>query len=51
VLALVVQGRSNKAIAAALRSGMSTVEFHVTNLLVRAGCESRAELVARFWTE
>jgi DNA-binding CsgD family transcriptional regulator len=51
VLALVGTGVSNKAAAAALRCAESTVEFHLTAVLARAGCASRSELVARFWTE
>ncbi len=51
VLELLALGKANKVIAAELGCGESTVEFHVTALLAKAGCESRAELVARFWTE
>jgi len=51
VLAEVAQGRSNRQISRALGCAESTVELHVTALLAKAGCRSRAELVARFWTE
>jgi DNA-binding NarL/FixJ family response regulator len=47
----VAQGRSNRQISRALGCAESTVELHVTALLAKAGCRSRAELVARFWTE
>jgi DNA-binding CsgD family transcriptional regulator len=49
VLALVVRGDANKAIAVALGCAESTVELHVTHLLRRAEVTSRAQLVARFW--
>jgi DNA-binding CsgD family transcriptional regulator len=51
VLALLVLGRSNKAMADALGCASSTVEIHVTALLSRSDCESRCELVSRFWSE
>lgn len=50
VLARLARGRSNKAIAVELGCGEGTVEFHVTALLAKAECQSRAELVARFWS-
>lgn len=50
VLALVVLGRSNKAIALELRVAEVTVELHVTTLLAKARASSRAELIALFWT-
>jgi DNA-binding CsgD family transcriptional regulator/PAS domain-containing protein len=51
VLARVSQGFSNKAIAAELACADGTVEIHVSALLGKAGCVSRAELVARFWSQ
>jgi DNA-binding CsgD family transcriptional regulator len=51
VLAALARGASNKVAAAELGCGEPTVEFHVTALLAKAGCESRAALVARFWSE
>jgi DNA-binding CsgD family transcriptional regulator len=51
VLQHVARGSANKTIAAALGCGEPTVEFHVTALLEKAGCDNRAGLVARFWTE
>jgi DNA-binding NarL/FixJ family response regulator len=51
VLAELVVGAANKTIAGTLRIAESTVELHVTALLARVGCESRAALVARFWSE
>jgi DNA-binding CsgD family transcriptional regulator len=50
VLALLVHGRANKTIAATLGCAEGTIELHVTSLLHKAQCVSRAELVARFWT-
>ncbi|MCA1828795.1 MAG: LuxR C-terminal-related transcriptional regulator, partial [Myxococcales bacterium] len=40
---------SNRRVAASLGCSESTVELHVTALLEKAGCESRAQLVARVW--
>jgi DNA-binding CsgD family transcriptional regulator len=51
VLAHVAEGRSNKTVAAELACSESTVEIHVSALLAKARCESRAHLVARFWSE
>jgi DNA-binding CsgD family transcriptional regulator len=50
VLHLVAQGMSNRAVAASLGCAEGTVELHVTSLLHKAECESRAQLVARLWT-
>jgi DNA-binding NarL/FixJ family response regulator len=50
VLAHLAAGKANKTIAAHLGCAENTVEFHVTGLLSKCACESRAELVARFWT-
>jgi DNA-binding CsgD family transcriptional regulator len=49
VLALLVRGAANKTIAATLGLSARTVEVHVTALLHRAQCGSRAELGAKFW--
>lgn len=46
----VVRGESNKGIAERLGIVESTVELHVTASLRKAGVESRAALVARFWS-
>ena len=51
VLALLVRGATNKAIADALACSNNTVEVHVSALLAKVGAQSRAELVARFWSE
>lgn len=44
---LVVQGNTNKAIAATLSLSERTVETHVTSILAKLGAASRAELVAK----
>ncbi len=50
VLALLARGTANKTIASALRVSEGTVEAHVTHLLHKAQAESRAALVADFWS-
>lgn len=49
-LARLAEGDSNKTIAAHLACAERTVEVHVGQLLAKLGVESRAALVARFWT-
>lgn len=51
VLTELARGLSNKSIAAELGCAESTVELHVTALLEKSKSESRAMLVAKFWTE
>jgi DNA-binding CsgD family transcriptional regulator len=51
VMALLALGQANKVIAQALGCAPSTVEIHVTALLLKSGCENRCELVSRFWSE
>jgi DNA-binding NarL/FixJ family response regulator len=46
VLALVAEGRSNKAIAEALYVSPNTVKTHVASLLNKLHAESRAQLAA-----
>lgn len=50
VLELLVAGKSNKEVAAALGCAVRTVELHVTGLLEASRCDSRGELVARFYS-
>ena len=50
VLQLVAQGMSNRAVAVNLECAESTVELHVTALLEKSHCDSRAHLVARLWS-
>jgi DNA-binding CsgD family transcriptional regulator len=45
VLAQLMLGLSNKAIAAALALSPRTVEGHVSNLLAKTGCASRSALL------
>jgi DNA-binding CsgD family transcriptional regulator len=47
ILSLLLDGRSNRTIAAALDVGERTVETHLSAMLAKAGVASRAELVAR----
>jgi DNA-binding NarL/FixJ family response regulator len=51
VLDLVAQGHANRTIAELLGCSTRTVEVHVTALLEKAGLESRAALIARFWSD
>jgi DNA-binding CsgD family transcriptional regulator len=46
VLAQLIRGRSNKEIAGELNCAESTVESHVTQLLRKAGVDSRSQLIA-----
>jgi DNA-binding CsgD family transcriptional regulator len=50
VLHKLAYGLSNKAIAAELKCAENTVELHITALLEKSLCESRAHLVARLWS-
>jgi len=45
VLRLIVDGKSNKEIAAALRVTERTVKFHVTSIFNKLGAENRAQAV------
>ena len=49
VLELLAQGRSNSDIATTLEISERTVEVHVTAILVRMRCRSRAELIVLVW--
>ena len=51
VLAQLARGHCNKAIGASLGCSEGTVELHVSAILSKLGCSSRAETIARFWTE
>ncbi len=50
VLSRLVQGDPNKAIAARLGCAESTIELYVTEILRQAGVDSRAALIAKFWS-
>lgn len=49
VAQLLVQGHSNERIAVELGVAIGTVEIHVSNILLKADCESRSQLVASIW--
>jgi DNA-binding CsgD family transcriptional regulator len=51
VLVLVAQGASNRGAAERLVCSEKTIELHVSALLAKTRCASRAQLVASFWTE
>ena len=51
VLELVAAGQSNRGIANNLGCSSRTVEVHVSRLLEKSGCGSRAELIARVWAQ
>jgi DNA-binding CsgD family transcriptional regulator len=51
VLGAVVEGASNKEIAAGMGCAENTVELHVTQLLRRARVSSRTRLLALFWSK
>jgi DNA-binding CsgD family transcriptional regulator len=50
VLAWVARGSSNRDIGQRLGCAESTVELHVTAILRKAGCGSRTQLMAGFWS-
>lgn len=49
ILHQLAAGRANKAISSALGCSDKTVELHVSNLLRKAGVDSRAALIAKLW--
>ncbi len=50
VLALLAEGEGNKCIARRLGIAPRTIEVHVGAILRKAKADSRARLVALFWT-
>jgi len=50
VLAELLLGQPNKSIASDLTCSLRTVEIHVSSVLRKVGCSSRAQLVARLWS-
>lgn len=51
VLRLLAKGHANRTMAEWLGCTERTIEVHVSNLLQMAGADSRAALVAKFWSE
>jgi DNA-binding CsgD family transcriptional regulator len=51
VLGLLARGYGNKTIAERIGVAEGTVEEHVTRVFRKVGVDSRAELVARFWSD
>ena len=51
VLQLLARGYGNKTIAERIGVAEATVEEHVTHLFRKVSVDSRASLVARFWTD
>lgn len=49
VLPLILEGLQNKEIAARLGISPRTAKFHVSNILAKAGCANRGELMAGKW--
>lgn len=49
MLHALVEGQSNKEIAATRECTERTVEAHLTALIDKAGASSRLEVVSRFW--
>lgn len=49
VLGLLANGHANKAIAVTLGCAVATVEIHVSRVLEKSQCDSRAAVAARFW--
>jgi DNA-binding CsgD family transcriptional regulator len=49
VLELLVRGKDNRNIGAAIGCSGRTIELHVSGLLEKSGCTTRAELIAHFW--
>ena len=45
VIQLLLQGLSNKAMAATLVVSIRTIESHISHALMKTGCRSRLELV------
>jgi DNA-binding CsgD family transcriptional regulator len=50
VLGRLVRGLANKEIAVELDCTEATVEAHLTQVLRKAGAQSRTQLIARFWS-
>jgi DNA-binding CsgD family transcriptional regulator len=51
VLSGLARGQSNKELARDLGCSAKTIETHITEILRRAGCDSRLALVTAFWRD
>ena len=51
VIAMLAEGESNKEIANRLDCATRTIEVHVSAILKKAKADSRARVVALFWTQ
>lgn len=49
VLGLLVRGKDNRAIGDSIGCSGRTVELHVSGLLEKSECQTRAQLIAHFW--
>jgi DNA-binding CsgD family transcriptional regulator len=50
-LIYIVEGRRNKDIAKSLGVGYKTTEAHVSSILGKTNCDSRASLISRYFTD
>ena len=51
VLKLILEERSNSEIAETLFISENTVKFHVRNIINKAGCKNRKELIAKYYSQ
>ena len=51
ILRFLLDGRTNSEIAAALSISENTVKFHVRNILRKASCANRKELLSAYWEQ